>query len=228
MTTDKNSETPKHKRMKRERKLRRDLIINAAEKSFIEIGYDETMIDQVAKDAGYTKPTIYNYFESKEDLFVGVMARIYENLFEILNQEVDGADADKGLRMMGDAYLIFVDRFPGQAALFDSGRIGPAISSIVHKEENHETLTDSEKEFRDSQLKVEKLMTDIIAQTLRVSGVSEHVETMSVIMALSSLNSAIRELILRGRVGGVSEKQVKEYLSVLFTIIDKGLKHFDK
>jgi AcrR family transcriptional regulator len=228
MTTDKNSETPKRKRMKRERKLRRDLIINAAEKSFIELGYDETMIDQVAKDAGYTKPTIYNYFESKEDLFVGVMTRIYENLFEILNEEVNGADPEKGLRMMGDAYLSFVEKYPGQAALFDSGRIGPAISTIIHKEDSNLQLTDSEKEFRESQLKVERLMTEIIKQTLEVSGVSEHVEPMSIIMALRSLNSAIRELISRSRVGGYSENQIKEYLSVLFNIIDKGLKHYDK
>ena len=61
----------KELRVKRKRSIKRDLILNVAQKAFIKHGYDHTMVDQIALDAGYTKATLYKYFESKEDLFAG-------------------------------------------------------------------------------------------------------------------------------------------------------------
>ena len=36
---------------------------------FIEVGYHETTMDQIAEEAEYSKGTFYNYFENKEHLF---------------------------------------------------------------------------------------------------------------------------------------------------------------
>jgi len=77
--------TQKEKRKERQRKIRRDSIINIAEQSFIENGYDEAKIDQIAEDAGYTKATIYNYFDSKDDLFAAVLAKTYQRMQETIS-----------------------------------------------------------------------------------------------------------------------------------------------
>ncbi|MHA2329401.1 MAG: hypothetical protein ACXACR_12870 [Candidatus Hodarchaeales archaeon] len=79
-------------------------------------------------------------------------------------------------------------------------------------------MTESEKEFRHHQLKIEELMRNVIVETMKKSGVSSKLDPFSVIMALSTLDSAIRELLVRGS---------RDYLDVLFNIIDKGLKHYD-
>jgi AcrR family transcriptional regulator len=54
-------------------KVRRRLLETAAAQ-FAEHGLEGTQIDAVALAAGFAKGTVYNYFASKEDLFVEVLA----------------------------------------------------------------------------------------------------------------------------------------------------------
>lgn len=48
---------------------KRDLIVAAAAKAFGARGYAATTMDAVAEGAGIAKGSLYNYFESKENLF---------------------------------------------------------------------------------------------------------------------------------------------------------------
>lgn len=48
---------------------KRESILVAAEKVFDACGYAATTVDAVATEAGISKGSIYNYFDSKEDLF---------------------------------------------------------------------------------------------------------------------------------------------------------------
>ena len=52
---------------------KRDLIVEAARKLFLEAGYGTTSMDALAAKAGVSKPTIYSYFANKEALFGAVM-----------------------------------------------------------------------------------------------------------------------------------------------------------
>ncbi len=220
--------SPKAKRKARERSLRRETIIGVAKDIFIEHGYDATMVEKVATEAGYTKMTLYNYFESKDDLFIAVVARVYEELFQIMDTYLKQSDVSNDLRSMGDAYLKFYTTFPEDALLFESSRLGVVISYIKQKEANNEKLTESEHEFREQLRLIEDLMTSTINETLKKSGIAGKVDPFSVVMVLSTFAQAIRELVSRGRNAEDPEKKTKEYLSIFFTIIDQGLKHFDE
>ncbi|MHA1958423.1 MAG: TetR family transcriptional regulator [Candidatus Thorarchaeota archaeon] len=55
MRRDEDKKSTKERRVERERVLRRESIIKVAEQFFIAHGYDQTMIEQVAEEAGYTK-----------------------------------------------------------------------------------------------------------------------------------------------------------------------------
>ncbi len=53
-----------------ENKLKKHtLIVDAAQKIFIQKGYEESSMDEIAKEAQCTKRTVYQYFSSKGDLF---------------------------------------------------------------------------------------------------------------------------------------------------------------
>jgi AcrR family transcriptional regulator len=54
----------------------RDAILDAAMRAFNEQGYARATMDSVAREAGVSKGTIYNYFESKRDVFVQILDRI--------------------------------------------------------------------------------------------------------------------------------------------------------
>ncbi|MHA2224571.1 MAG: TetR/AcrR family transcriptional regulator [Candidatus Hodarchaeales archaeon] len=218
MNTNKELKSPKKRRLERERKHRRDTIVNIAEKFFITKGYEKTMVDKIAEEAGYSKATIYNYFESKDDLFIAVASKAFKQLFNTFETTFNQPNVTFELRSLGDAYVTFIDKYPDYAALFDPSRLSIGINRILMKEESNESLTESEKEFRHHQLKIEELMRNVIVETMKKSGVSSKLDPFSVIMALSTLDSAIRELLVRGS---------RDYLDVLFNIIDKGLKHYD-
>lgn len=50
----------------------REKIIQAAIQSFSQTGFDRTKMEDIAKRLGLSKGTIYLYFVSKEDLFLGI------------------------------------------------------------------------------------------------------------------------------------------------------------
>lgn len=52
---------------------RREEILRTAVTAFMELGYEGTSMSEIAKRAHCTKPTLYGYFESKEELFLGVI-----------------------------------------------------------------------------------------------------------------------------------------------------------
>lgn len=66
----------------KEKELRREHIIEAAAKLFLEKGYDETTMNQIAKEAHFTKMTIYAYFNSKEELHSMCVLKSLEKLWE--------------------------------------------------------------------------------------------------------------------------------------------------
>ncbi len=219
--------SPKVQRLERERQQRRKAIIKIAGEFFAGQGFDQTMVEDIAKAAGYTKMTIYNYFETKDDLFVAVVSQAYKKLFEIMDSYLKQAEVTFELRSMGNAYLVFFEKHPEDAILFESGRLSVVTSKIVKKHEDNEPLTESEQEFRHYMGLLEELMTSVITATLKQSGIEGKVDPFSVIMVLSTFAQAIRELVLRGRIGDRPEEKTKEYLSVFFNIIDQGLKHYD-
>jgi TetR/AcrR family transcriptional repressor of mexJK operon len=62
-------------RRQQNRVIREQRILDAALRVFSETGYLGTSMDAVAIQAGVSKPTLYQYFESKEALFSAMMLR---------------------------------------------------------------------------------------------------------------------------------------------------------
>lgn len=222
-----NAASPKAQRLQRERMQRRRAIVKVAREYFSTQGYEQTMVEEVAQAAGYTKMTIYNYFESKDDIFAAVVSQAYQKLYEIMDNHLKRAEVSYELRSMGDAYLVFFERYPDDAFLFESGRLSVITAKIARKIQNNGPMTESEQEFRHYMQMLEQLMTSVITETLKQSGVQDKVDPFSVIMVLSTFAQAIRELVMRGRMNDQPEEKTREYLSVFFNIIDQGLKHYN-
>lgn len=62
---------------KRERRKseRREAILDLAQRSFLELGYDRTTMSRIAETMGGSKGTLWTYFSSKEALFEAVIDR---------------------------------------------------------------------------------------------------------------------------------------------------------
>lgn len=67
----------KHPRSQRRDSIRKNkAILNAARTLFLDAGFSATNMDQVARAANVSKPTVYSHFGSKEDLFLALLKEL--------------------------------------------------------------------------------------------------------------------------------------------------------
>lgn len=70
---------------------RKQLIIDAATKSFSLFGYKATTMDQVARLANVGKGTIYTFFKNKEELFDEIISTLIKEMKEVADESYDPA-----------------------------------------------------------------------------------------------------------------------------------------
>ena len=85
-------------------------MVAAAERLFSERGYHGVSMDEIAQASGITKPMLYDYFGSKEGLFLACVERARGRLFEEIASAVRGAsEPEEALRAGVEAFLSFAD-----------------------------------------------------------------------------------------------------------------------
>lgn len=77
-----------NERKEKEKEIRKNDIIEAAEKVFFSKGYDSATMDDVAREAEFSKRTVYVYFSSKEQIYFEIMVRGYKLLNGMLENEL--------------------------------------------------------------------------------------------------------------------------------------------
>ena len=76
-------------RKEREKHLRKSEIADAATFLFAKNGYDSTTLDDIAAKSEFGKGTIYNYFNSKEEIYDYIIEDIFSSHLELL-KKADG------------------------------------------------------------------------------------------------------------------------------------------
>lgn len=126
---------------------KRQAVIAAAQRAFLEQGYASASMDAIAADAGVSKRTIYNHFPSKHDLFQAVVAGLYSGLTETERGRLPPDEAPEVVlprftrhllahlrspEIQGLFRLIIAERlrFPELAQAFYSEGKGPAFALL--------------------------------------------------------------------------------------------------
>ena len=76
--------TPKQIAQKREE------IINACEQLYQTMSFREITLKEIGNITSFSRPTIYNYFETKEEIFLGLFQREYDRWNEDLTAIMGG------------------------------------------------------------------------------------------------------------------------------------------
>ena len=69
---------------------RREEIINACEQLYRTMSFREITLKEIGKITSFSRPTIYNYFETKEEIFLALFQREYDLWNEDLTDILDG------------------------------------------------------------------------------------------------------------------------------------------
>jgi AcrR family transcriptional regulator len=90
-----------------QRNLKRLAILATAAKMFVENGYHETSLADIAATLHVTKPTLYYYVSSKEEMLAQIAAAAMDESETIFHAAVDdGRDALDSLRLFMRAYAV--------------------------------------------------------------------------------------------------------------------------
>lgn len=69
---------------------KREEIINACEQLYQTMSFREITLKEIANITSFSRPTIYNYFETKEEIFLGLFQREYDRWNEDLTAILEG------------------------------------------------------------------------------------------------------------------------------------------
>lgn len=117
-------------RREREKETRRNLIIDTAEKVFVDRGYDLATMDEIARLAEFTKKSVYSYFPTKDELFAAVILRASEVMFRFFEEAfASGNTGLEKISAIGDAYVRFYGEYPLYFRILSLRRYGGAEKS---------------------------------------------------------------------------------------------------
>lgn len=126
--------------------VKREQILDGALSVFMQMGFDAASMNDITREAGVSKGTLYVYFKNKEDLFAAIIERqklrIFGQLQEILDRNLPVAEilhdfgvffsrhllSDKTIRGMRMVIGV-IDRMPTLAGLFLA--IGPNSAPVM-------------------------------------------------------------------------------------------------
>ena len=112
------------------REERKQQIMEAALEVFAENGYHKSSISQIAKEANISKGLMYNYFQNKEDLLIGVMDDGVQYLLRAYI-EATGEPAKVQLRNMIVNSFDFMDKDYKHWRLYFSTMMQSDVQQIV-------------------------------------------------------------------------------------------------
>ena len=72
---------------------RREEIISACETLYQTMGFKEVTIKEIARYTSFSRPSIYNYFETKEEIFLAILQREYWRWTKELDQVTESCDS---------------------------------------------------------------------------------------------------------------------------------------
>jgi TetR/AcrR family transcriptional repressor of mexJK operon len=85
----------------------RERIIISATELFLGDGYSNTSLDNVASEAGVTKPTVYSHFRSKKGLFDAVIRRFTSSPIKEISEFLEPSeDPRSDLIEFGDFFIV--------------------------------------------------------------------------------------------------------------------------
>jgi AcrR family transcriptional regulator len=121
-------------RIRLPRDERRALLLEAALGAFSEKGFHATAMDDIAERAGVSKPVLYQHFDSKLDLYLGLAGRVCDEVVAMIEQAL-GSTTDNGERIGAclQGFFELVDR-PGSGyqLVFDSDMgADPAVATLL-------------------------------------------------------------------------------------------------
>lgn len=134
----------------RERREKREAVLRAAVRSFNDKGFHATSLDEVANALNVTKPTIYHYFGSKDEILFECVRRGLDSIREAAEAvETRGGGGLERLRALILGY---------------AGVMTKDFGMCVVRTADHELSAESRARFRALKREIDDMVRRVVAQ----------------------------------------------------------------
>lgn len=99
-------------RKERDRQEMRDTILESAHQLFVDKGFDDVSIRNIAEAIEYSPATIYLYFKDKNEIFYALHGEAFKKFNDFMSVLASIKDPFKRLIKMGELYMEFSFKFP--------------------------------------------------------------------------------------------------------------------
>ena len=189
---DNIDEGKKKSRKQRETELRKQIILDAAETLFRTNGYENTTMDQIATQSEFSKGTLYNYFASKDELYLAIAIKAYDIIIkytkEFTEKEKPGIAQ---LKAIGYAYYAFIKDYPKYAYIFHDVAI--KVPSVNKKPKAE--MSSVEAEYLKKSSAYGKIFVGIITRAIEIKAIRTDKSPVLIGIALSSLTNGLMKEI---------------------------------
>jgi AcrR family transcriptional regulator len=121
------------RRRRADRDLKREAVIRTAARAFYEHGYHNTSLDDIARELGVTKPTVYYYVANKEQLLFECFRAGLEPIRAALaeGENSGGSSRDRLRRVIADYARAIASEYGWCMVRAEHQDLGPELSAQV-------------------------------------------------------------------------------------------------
>lgn len=182
---------------------RRHEIFHQVVNVFLKKGFQETSMREIAETAGLGKSTLYDYFQTKDEILV----YFFEDQLGDLTAEaqriaMQNLSADKRLRQVMEVYI---ENLQANKNLF-----------LKMTQESQRLKPDSQKQIQDRRHAFQDLLRALIDEGIR-EGVFRKVDSL---LAARLLLSAVTPVVYGSRLTGTPQEMLDKTLDIFFRGIE--------
>lgn len=179
----------------------REHILTATYKVVTQKGIDKTTIAEIAKQAKVSRPTVYRYFDSRDDIIQSVLARRQDEFFRGMHAATQSFRED--FPRLIEECLCFAQQFTAKNRASDlvsgpnAGRIGAYFASVGSKDHWASILDEPYRQYRrktGNVVDIESLkgFLGVMILTLRMYPYRNHETLRNQLQALMALGKSPR------------------------------------
>ncbi len=196
-------------RKEREKQEIREKILVAATELFLEKGFEETSMRNIAQKIEYSAATIYLHFKDKNELFYTLHQRGFQRFHDHLQEVMHLENAYQRLRAIGNQYLKFAFENP---AMYDLMFIMRAPMENLKEDESWNTG-----------MATHQCLLDTIEEALQ-KGLIIGQDTHSMALMMWSLVHGIASLHNRSRLNAYPAEHLDALIDQGMNTIMEGIK----
>lgn len=160
----------------REIELKKQIILEEAEKLIDKVGFKNAKMEDIAKKVGFSKASLYSYFKDKEEIAMNIakqhVQKFYNKISGLTEQNIP---AEEKLELMKNAHLDFVRR----------------SKSLMVIKPNYQMMEKSHSEFIELKLKTFEVLKGILSQGVKEKKFNQNINIDLAVRLLESMFTGI-------------------------------------